>query len=225
LLILTALGVNVVPIFVEAAHAIASIAADIVAMVLNILGHTTGTVVSAAGKGVEIVGKGVEVAGKGIGDIGEDVTEVIDKYKDGKEKRDNKRDEKERNEKERNEKEKDDGDDDKDKMNKHPEFVDVTIPDSGRKIRVEDALSKRPNYQPGQISNNPLASDYGSTGKQKWCLAGDFRGSRGCVAVDDDRLCSSNKLYKQVHTLHFIFCFFCCIYTNHLQIQGQKAHV
>lgn len=170
LLLITILGVN---------SAIVNLFSDIFAVILKLLGYTTGAAISTVGKGVEIVGRGVEVVGDGVERVGKSVDNVGDHITD----------------KVDNDDDKDDNKDNEPELDDTSFADDVTFPSSGRKID-EVVGRRRGEYQPGPMKNDPMGSDTGiSTGKQRWCLAGTFRGSRGCVAINDNRLCSSGKLF------------------------------
>jgi len=178
LLVIAILGVNVIDGIANVIKRLAEVFSELIAIVLKLLGYTTGAVVSTAGKSVEVVGRGVEVIGHGLERIGDGVEKVGDQVTDQVDGDHN------------NAKDSTKEDD----SEKEPEFTDVTFPSSGRKID-EVVGRRRGEYNPGPIANDPMARDTVTGSKQRWCLAGSFRGTHGCTAVDDDRLCTSGRLF------------------------------
>lgn len=147
---------------------------DAIGWVLRALGFSVGTVVSG---GAHVVTTGVEIVGgatERVGDSLVDASQIASvPLRSGttagstSESNDNTR---------------------------HTDGVDDGFDLTPRSHRTPNDRQMEPIRRVQQDKMASSSTLLGS-GKRGWCLAGTFEGKRGCVEVDDDRLCTSGQLF------------------------------
>lgn len=71
--------------------------------------------------------------------------------------------------------------------------------DPNTKKNFDNALNVS-NIQPGVPDADSSTSNIQAPiGKNQWCLAGEFKGRRGCVEIDQDTKCMSGQIFPSQH--------------------------
>lgn len=175
LLFLVVLRVDVVELVAKVARELQRF----IGWILRSLGYTTGTVIAG---GAHIATTGVEIVGSAVEEAGEVIADTAKSYEPSSS------DASTPGENEKRDSDKDKDKSDKDKGTRDDGF-DLTAR-SYRKVSDRQAAPIRRIRQDDMASSAQHSSKRGG-----WCLAGIYGGKRGCAAVDDDRLCTSGKLY------------------------------
>lgn len=75
-------------------------------------------------------------------------------------------------------------------------IADLLIKSSGKSDVVSNQPSTIPPAPPSPTeSTNPVVSSSSATNKSKWCLVGEYNGTRGCISVSDQDKCLSGQVF------------------------------